>query len=60
MLNFDLISTKMPFGERKNLMNKVKTTGGDSESHIWMFLLPVAIVFGLFQHQWNNTLELHA
>ena len=48
MLGFDLISTKMPFGADKSVLNTVKTTGGDSENHILMLLLPTATVFGLF------------
>ena len=32
----------------KSLLNRVKTTRGESENHILMLLLPVATVFGLF------------
>ena len=64
MLSFDLISievpfveTKMPFAGRQSLSNRVKTSGRNSEHHIWMILLRPTTVF---EDHLNKTLELYA
>ena len=47
MLSFDLISTKMPFGGRKNELNRVKTTRGTQKTAFgcFFYLLQLFLAF---------------
>ena len=38
----------------KSPLNRVKTTGEDSENHILMLLIPIGTVFGLFLHSFKS------